>query len=236
MRITIPRYTVGADIETKDTEASAYLLSVGAVMFDNYTLKPVSVLNVTFDPEDPEQASRTSSPQTLDWWAGRGEGHPTQLAHDMTWHGRTTFNEGMKQVDSYFRSLPYGKFAMPMKGPDFDYVILRHALRQLGMYRTPLHARPLDSSRTVERVNHGLEIPPISDIEIQRFWNYPERIPHVAVYDAGYEGYETARMYHCLHLIKTIGYDGMLKEVEKWTSVSDSIIPIVEPEHDNPTS
>lgn len=227
MNITIPRFTVGTDIETKDTEATAYILSIGSVMFDNYTLKPVSTLNITFDPDDPEQAQRTASPRTLDWWAGSDATSPTREVHDITWSGKTPFSVGMQQVDEYFRSLPYGKFTMPMKGPDFDYVILKHALRQLGMYRTPLHARPLDSSRTIERVYQSLELPPISEAEISRFWSHSKQLPHVAIYDAGYEGYEGARMYHALHLIKTVGYDEACSRLKQLSDndVDLSVVP-----------
>lgn len=228
MKVTIPRFTVGTDIETKDTVASAYILSIASVMFDNYTLKPVSILNVTFNPNDPEQGNRTSSDRTLDWWAGNDASSPCKLAHELTWNGTLGFRAGMEEVDKYFRSLPYGKFTMPMKGPDFDYVIIKHALRELGMYRTPLHATPLDSVRTVERLSQGLELPPISDLELKRFWKSDTKLPHTAVYDAAIEGYETARLYHCVHLIKTVGYQAMMAELDKWATVPDSVIPISE--------
>lgn len=209
--LTLPRYTLGLDVETKDTAETSYLLAIGAVLYDNYALKFITSFRIAFDPNDPEQEDRTESESTITWWQSHmGEGDdrtPSDIAYDLAWGGTTKFSVGMEAFVKFMRQLPKdGEIAIPMKGPDFDYPILRNALLYAGNdYR--IHARPLDSSRTVERVCHSLELPVIKDEELRIFWKGPKRMPHVAVWDAGYEGYEAARMYYALHLIKTVGYD-----------------------------
>ena len=219
VRVSIPRYTLGIDIETKNVTANSYILAIGAVLFDNYTLKTQACLNLEFDPNDPEQANRTEANFTLDWWHTRGEEpkFPSQAAYDRTWSGTLKFLAGMELFDKFMRQLPRdGDIVLPMRGPDFDYVILKDALRDAGIYRTPMYARALDSHRTIERVLEALEIPPVSEAEHKNMVWKGEPIPHVAIYDAAIEGYETARMYHLLHCIKTIGYDETIARIKSW--------------------
>jgi len=221
MNITIPRYTVGTDVETKDVKESSYLLSIGEVLFDNWTLKVIGVFHVTFNPNDPEQAHRTVSDRTMDWWMNRSDPSvfPTQAAYDFTWSGTMGFKQGMDLYAKNLFQMPKdGAVVRAMRGPDFDFPILKSCLRDTQNYRAPLYASPLDSHRTVERVLESLDIPPLTENEITSFWRGGQPIPHVAVYDAGLEGYETARMYHILHLIKTIGYDKAIETVNSWST------------------
>lgn len=212
--LTIPRYTLGLDVETKDTAETSYLLAIGCVLFDNYSLKFVSSFRVGFDANDPEQEDRTESESTIEWWESHqgngGKAYPSDIAYDLAWGGTTKFSSGMDAFVKYMKALPRdGYTVMPMKGPDFDYPILRNALKYGGFdYR--IHATPLDSSRTIERIYAALELPPIREEELRVFWKGPVQLPHVAVFDAGFEGYEAARMYYGLHLIKTIGYDAAI--------------------------
>lgn len=220
MDVNIPKYTIGTDIETKDVAETAYILSIGVVIFNNYTLSVVGSLRVDFDPDDPEQSERTVSENTMEWWGNaHGDGcnrYPSLIAHSIAFGGKTKFNDGMSQYAKFLAQLPKdGKHVTPMRGPDFDYPILKHALRQTGNYKAPLYASPLDSHRTVERILEALDVPKINDSEVKRYWKGPP-MPHVAIYDGALEGYETARMYHILYLIKTIGYDGMLEVIKSW--------------------
>lgn len=224
VRVTIPKYTLGIDIETKNVTADSYILAIGAVLKNNYTLKTIACLNLEFDANDPEQANRTESDFTIRWWNTRGEEpkFPSQAAYDRTWTGTITFLQGMELFDKFMRQLPRdGDIVLPMRGPDFDYVILKDALRDAGISRTPMYARALDSHRTIERVLEALEIPPISQAEHEQMVWKKEPLPHVAIYDAAIEGYETARMYHLLHCIKTIGYDATIKRIKEWETASN---------------
>jgi len=218
----IPRYTLGLDIETKDVVPSSYILAIGAVLYDNHTLKVIATWRIDFDPNDPEQGNRTVCERTVDWWNTRkpGNAFPSQQAYDLTWNGTTKFKDGMQQFAKYMNENPRnGVTVVPMRGPDFDYVILRDALKDAGInYRMP--ARNLDSHRTVERVISALGIPPASENEVQRWWKGPEPLHHVAVFDAAWEGYETARMYHILHCFRLLGYDGTMEMVKSWSEAA----------------
>ncbi len=228
LRPKIPRYTLGIDIETKNVTADSYILAIGGVLYDNYTLKCISVLNITFDPFDEQQQNRTESDFTIKWWMTRGEEpkFPSQEAYDRTWSGTTKFYQGMELFDKFMRQMPRdGAIVLPMRGPDFDYVILKDALRDADIQRTPMYARALDSHRTIERVIESLDIPTVNETEHKRLWRGPRPLHHVAVYDAAYEGYETARMYHLLHCIRVIGYKETINRVTQWQdgSVEESV-------------
>lgn len=215
----VPRYTLGIDIETKDTRATAYILAIGCVLFDNYTLKKINILDLGFLPDDPEQAHRTESKSTIEWWHTRSNNprFPTQEAYDRAWGGKLSYSEGMRIFDQFIRELP-GKYevVLPMRGPDFDAVILQNATQDLNL-RTPIPARMLDSHRTVERVVTALGLPSISEAEACRFKMGGEPLLHWAVYDASIEGYETARMYYALHSIRANGYDLTAAAFEGWS-------------------
>lgn len=215
--INIPRWTLGLDVETKDVIAPAYLLAIGGVLIDNYTLKAHSTLNVTLNPNDPEQAHRTTADFTIKWWETRGDmRYPSQEAYDQTWGGTLSFSEGMGLFDKFMRTLPKdGEMVIPMRGPDFDYPILKDACRNLGL-RTPLYGRPLDSHRTVERVCMALEMPPISESEWAVVYKGRPFTPHIAVDDAAHEAYETARMYHFLHKVCELGHREAIEYMEGW--------------------
>lgn len=66
------------DIETKDTEPTGVILSLGVVFFDITLVQTFEQLvtqgvNIYFNQSQQEEAGRTISEATMDWWKKQGE-------------------------------------------------------------------------------------------------------------------------------------------------------------------
>lgn len=73
-----PNIAVVFDIETKDTAPTGVILSLGVVMFDITKVQPFEELvaqgiNIYFNQKQQEEAGRTISEDTMNWWASQGE-------------------------------------------------------------------------------------------------------------------------------------------------------------------
>jgi hypothetical protein len=222
--INPPTVVVGLDVETKALVPNSYILSVGLAAYDIKTLRCVEFAEFVFDPNDPEQITRAIDKNTIEWWHNHQDNnprYPTKAVFEHTWGGTLPFSTGMSKLASILR--PYSKrddVVMPMRGPDFDMPILINALQETGNRKGALYARNLDSHRTVEKVIASLELPALTEKEV--IANIGEIKLHTAGFDAAVEAYDTARMYHGLHLIKELGYEKTYAYFESLAS-GDSI-------------
>lgn len=191
----ITQYVLGIDIETKGTSKDAYILSISYCLIDVWTLKVIECFNVAFDPNDPGQAHRTYSNGTMRWWDEADDSDPTKpslMARNIAWSGTTPWNDGM---NSFLKSMVQINrnydYVIPMRGPDFDAVILEDAVKDFNFKRV-LYPRRYDSHRTVERV--GKLLPDINEAEYKRVWKKEPNL-HESAFDSAIEAYDTARMY-----------------------------------------
>lgn len=202
---SIPCYVGGIDIETKGVESDAFILSIGAAMFETRSLRLLDRIEYIMAPDDMAQKSRTSSPGTLKWWgmAGRGNSYPSLEARDVCWSGRDTLPHALDMLDEFLASFTTdrGGPIITMKGPDFDYNILRHAYCENGWKRTALRPSLLDSARTTERLRIAAGIPKLDISHLADRLPRGKIIEHTAVCDAAIEGYENAFMYRLMQRV-----------------------------------
>ena len=203
---SIPYYVGGIDIETKGVDADAFILSIGAAMFETRSLRLLDRIEYIMKPDDPAQKKRTSSPGTLKWWgmAGRGPGYPSLEARDICWNGTSTLPYALEKLEEFMASFTneHGGALVTMKGPDFDFNILRNAYSENGWKRVTMRPSLLDSARTTERLRIAAGIPRLDISHLADKLPRGKIIEHTAVCDAAIEGYESAFMYQLMHRVR----------------------------------
>lgn len=116
------------DIETMGRESGAAILSIGAVIFD--ITGPLHRFYTVIDLQDSQRQGFSMCPETLVWWMGQSS------------DARAVFSDNGVTVESALvqlrEFLPVGDFEIWCQGASFDFPILAHAYRRLGM-RTPWH-------------------------------------------------------------------------------------------------
>lgn len=198
----LPKYVGSIDIETKGVDANAFILSIGAAMFETSTLRLMDRVEYIIDPSDASQRNRSVSHRTMQWWAmaGKGPQYPTMEARNITWGGTSNLPHALKMLDEFVGGFvtDRGSARIAMKGPDFDFVILRNALDENGWGRASITPSMLDSARTVENLRRALQLPRPDCSHLADRTPYKKLIEHTALSDALTEGYEAAFMYQRL--------------------------------------
>ncbi len=190
------------DVECKATSPKSAVLEIAITLFSVFDLKMVDSLDILINPEDPFQVERDVAEQTLAWW--RGEGNPdyapSQAAIDHVWYTKTcrSLPEAMSMLEGflgkYRENLNNIRFGM--RGPDFDYPIIKDALEHVGIERSNLRFSKLDSNRTVDAFNELLGIPEVNPVILDTLSPFGRHVPHTAICDAIEEGYQLARFYN----------------------------------------
>ena len=202
---SIPQYVGGIDIETKGVEASAFILSIGAAVFETRSLRLMDRIEYTIDPSDKNQRNRSVSNGTMMWWAnaGKGDRYPSLEAKEITWGGNSNLPYALKMLDEFINGFvtDRGRPFFAMKGPDFDYNILRNAYSENGWGRIALLPSMLDSARTSERYRRAAQIPRLDTSHLADKLPRKKIIEHTALSDAVIEGYENAFMYRLLQRV-----------------------------------
>lgn len=192
------------DVECKATTSKSAVLEIALTIFNVFDLRMVDSIDILIDPNDPTQANRLVMEDTLAWW--RREGNPdfapSQEAIDHVWNTKTcrTLPEAMQMFENflskYQKNLNNIRFGM--KGPDFDFPIIKDALEHVGITRTNLRFSRLDSVRTMDVVNSELGIPPVDPKILDALSPLGKHVPHTAICDAIEEGYQLARFYNLI--------------------------------------
>lgn len=227
MAFVIPLQCGALDVETKGTEFDAYVLSISGAMYSVLTLKPVACMNANIDPNDPEQAHRSTSDHTMEWWSEAGQkNRPSILARTIAFSGNNSTKAGLSVLKKFLDGLPKqrGSYTIAMKGPDFDYPILKTLLKDLDVKYVKLYGGDLDSSRTIERMFAMFDFPPIGPNEFRT--NVVRHGPsdeHISSVDAAIEAYSAARLYHLGYLTLTKGREYALEQIKSWEEGNDPI-------------
>jgi hypothetical protein len=120
------------DLETLDTQQSAAIVSIGAIVFDPRAngIQDEHHFSVTIDQKSNEAHGRTVSQDTLDWWSVQ-----SQEAQDNTFNGpHTEFSTAIRFFCHWVNGLQPTCTRIWAKDPDFDVAILRHACQKLNLF------------------------------------------------------------------------------------------------------
>ncbi len=132
---------VMVDIETLDTTPTAVILSIGACTIE---VEEPRDRELFYYPCKLEQPNRTIGPDTLEWWVKQVQsGNPLPI-------GNLYLAEVLGKFGQWLYSLP-GPPIMWSKGTDFDIVILRNAMEQLG-HRIPWKYNHVRDMRTIKKL------------------------------------------------------------------------------------
>lgn len=227
---TFPQHVNGIDIETKSTEVNAYVLSIGMAKFRVRDLRLVETLSLHIDPEcsiQTKDLNRHVSERTMEWWFPKKptKWSPTEQAQKWTWGGGMSTDTALMLTSKYLRDCSKDKTMVhTMRGPDFDYVILKNLYDEMGLY-LDLSFTALDSHRTVERALKTMGVGALSDKELVRISPADHVIEHVAVCDAAKEAYDTARYYHLLWWLMNRGAEKAKQVIAGWAEGNFEEIP-----------
>lgn len=227
--LDIPLHVNGIDIETKSTAVNAWVLSIGMVKYRVRDLQIVDTLNLNIDPNCTiqQQLARDVSDNTMRWWfpENSDKWSPSKIAQEWTWGGKMSTETAVSVMGNYLRNCRKDKTTVhTMRGPDFDYVVLKTLYEQMNEY-FDVKFSMLDSHRTVERGLRALGIPPFNENELKHISPTDNYIEHVAVCDASKEAYETAKYYHLLWWIRHHGYDKAIEVAKGWQEGTYVAIP-----------
>ena len=123
-----PPNDICIDIETLDTEKSAVIVSIGAVIF-NRADEPgtyIDEFHVKLDIEN--QPGRTISPGTVKWWMGEGMEDARKAAFSIPKKEQVRLGLALKQLEDFMKK--YHLAECWGNSPGFDMEILEHAYRQ----------------------------------------------------------------------------------------------------------
>jgi len=137
----VPR-SVCIDIETKSTDKNAFILSIGAVAFDDFGFKKTfeacnpSVWYGQVPWNDPQQIDRHVSDSTLEWWDTQRKPlqilrHPNSQEAQFVYAGLREMLAGFLQ---FVKEERHGGKVMAW-GTDFDCAIIDQALSFTGLMK-----------------------------------------------------------------------------------------------------
>jgi hypothetical protein len=134
------------DIETMDTEPSAAIVSLGACIFDPHGEGPIDTFYRAISLEDNVKRGRTMSAGTVLWWMQQSDSARQALVKDVTnLHGAL--------VEFSLWVAGHNPCRSWANDPDFDYVILSHAMRSLNVL-VPWKFWETRSMRTIKDLSH----------------------------------------------------------------------------------
>ena len=198
----IPQYGAALDLETRCFRPTAYVLAIGLAVFDVQSMQRIDSIECLIGPNDSTQSNRTIDESTDYWWAMSGSDpkYPSLQARDHNWQvpNPVTLKDAMDQIHAFLSKYDRQKWDMPiaMRGPDFDYVIMKNIVEQLGYDRYPLLMRMMDSSRTIDRFYGALDLPQATGFTLAGICPEGQYHKHIALHDAIEEGFHAARYYN----------------------------------------
>ena len=174
------------DLETLGLNPEAMILQIGAVLF-----KRTEILAVFQQEINPlRQPGRTEDPDTLAWWNKQDPEVREQM-----FSGELSLEDVLERFlhwTNEIAGVPLKDIKFWGKGPDFDLVILQHALHHNHSLPEELNFRNFHSVRTAEAIISRQGKVAIANRCLR--CNYK---PHTAIGDAMYE---TALIQHMLWL------------------------------------
>lgn len=208
---TVPALITGIDLESKDTQLSAYILALGSVTFDVKKYQLTECSRMELDPEDPEAKELfTESPATMRWWneVDKNEFAPTELARKIAFGGATLHRGGIEFFNRVLTTLNKRNSIFTARGPEFDMRLFEVTCRRYGIDHR-LRFSNFDSDRTAERMLSALGCPKISENELKKYIRCTEADGplHSAHFDAAKEGYRTMRAYWLVAIAGAYGLD-----------------------------
>ena len=135
------------DLETLGTRPGCVILTIGAVLFDPYSLKePGPGIYMRVDADEQIAKGREVQEDTLQWWMNQAEDIREEALGE----------EGRVSVEQMYRELNkicVGVTNIWAQGPVFDIAILENIYRQYG-WPTPWQFWQISDSRTLFKT-HG---------------------------------------------------------------------------------
>lgn len=135
------------DLETLGTRPGCVILTIGAVLFDPYSLKePGPGIYMRVDADEQIARGREVQEDTLQWWMNQAEDIREEALGE----------EGRVSVEHMYRELNkicVGVNNIWAQGPVFDIAILENIYRQYG-WPTPWQFWQISDSRTLFKA-HG---------------------------------------------------------------------------------
>jgi len=114
------------DLETLDTRPQCTVLSLGAVKFDPFSdAEPHSELYLKIDIDDQNRLGRTTSDDTIAWWAKQD---PKVMDEAFDQNGAVSVEEALKQLTKWI----WGCDKIWGHGYGFDLTIIEDMYRSIG--------------------------------------------------------------------------------------------------------
>jgi exodeoxyribonuclease VIII len=114
------------DIESLSTKLNAAILTLGAVIFDPYSDRPMQELYLRVELDDQVAAGAVIDDSTIEWW---GKQEPAIIEEAFGPENRINIHDAMKQ----FHKFAWNCDKFWSHGATFDLVILQLAFRRLEM-------------------------------------------------------------------------------------------------------
>jgi len=108
------------DLETLDTQPSAHILSIGAVVMHDSDQTFYEVLGT-------KEQHRSVSPDTINWWCEQNQAAQDEVLIEID----SNLKKMLERFTQFYNDT--GSQFIWSHGDDFDCVILTHAYKQLGM-------------------------------------------------------------------------------------------------------
>ena len=135
------------DLETMDTAATAAIVSIGAVIFDPRDVgEIISEFYAVVSLQDNQKVGRTISAGTVEWWLTQ-----SQEAREALFIDPRSLRDALTEFRVWYNEHQPSRFWA--NDPDFDGLILAHALRSQDMH-VPWHFSATRSVRTIKELAH----------------------------------------------------------------------------------
>lgn len=147
-----PSNDIVIDIETLDTEDSAVIVSIGAVIFNRADPPGTYIddFHVKLDTEN--QPGRTISASTVSWWMSEDMEEARKAAFNVSKREKVRLGLALKQLEDFISK--YHLEECWGCSPDFDMGILENAYRQHKV-EFPMPFWKWSCIRTIEKFFYG---------------------------------------------------------------------------------
>ena len=165
------------DLETMGTRPSAAIVSIGAVIFDEHTLRDQFYANVNL--QSAIDSGATVSGATVMWWLKQHDDARLAISDP---HSAQPIREVLGDFDSYVRrTVGYDIDGVWGNGAAFDNVVLAESYRRLGMeppwpywldrcYRTKKNLHPTVRPDHTVTPHNALDDAVTQALHLQRMW------------------------------------------------------------------
>ena len=132
------------DLETLGTRPGCVILTIGAVLFDPYSLKePGPGIYMRVDADEQIARGREVQEDTLQWWMNQADDIREEALGES---GRVSVEQMYRELNK----ICVGVQNIWAQGPVFDIAILENIYRQYG-WPTPWQFWQISDSRTLDR-------------------------------------------------------------------------------------